>query len=108
MYDVCGIAMAAYRDPKVDKNLLTSKYSIGTRKKIENIFAIAYQHKHDCLVLSALGCGAFRNPPKHIATIFKSVIDQYAGFFKSVYFAIIDDHNTGQDFNPNGNYEPFR
>ncbi|CAF4073066.1 unnamed protein product, partial [Adineta steineri] len=33
MYDVCGIAMAAYRDPKVDKNLLTSKYSIGTRKK---------------------------------------------------------------------------
>jgi hypothetical protein len=45
-----------------NKTLLTSKYSIGTRKKIENIFDLAHQHKHDCLVLSAFGCIAFRNP----------------------------------------------
>ena len=108
MYDVCSIAMAAYRDPQMEKkDLLAPKHSIGTRKKIENIFAIAYQHKHDCLVLSALGCGAFRNPPTHVANIFKSVIEQYAGYFKSIYFSIIDDHNTGQDFNPHGNYKPF-
>ena len=108
MYDVCSIAMAAYREPDTEgKDLLAPKYSIGTRKKIENIFAIAYQHKHDCLVLSALGCGAFRNPPTHVANIFKSVIEQYAGYFKSIYFSIIDDHNTGQDFNPHGNYQPF-
>ncbi|UJR32654.1 hypothetical protein I4U23_020114 [Adineta vaga] len=107
MYDVCSIAMAAYRDPKVENSVLTGKFSIGTRKKIENIFAIAHQHKHDCLVLSAFGCGAFRNPPTHIATIFKSVIEQYAGYFKCIYFAIIDDHNAGRDFNPKGNYLPF-
>ncbi|CAF2927847.1 unnamed protein product, partial [Rotaria sp. Silwood2] len=106
--NVCAIAMAAYRDPKVENNRLTRKFSIGMRKKIENIFAIAYHHKHDCLVLSALGCGAFKNPPKHIATIFKSVAEQYAGFFKSIYFAIVDDHNTGLQFNPQGNYRPFK
>ncbi|CAF2836536.1 unnamed protein product [Rotaria sp. Silwood2] len=108
MYDVCAIAMAAYRDPKIENDLLASKYSIGTRKKIENIFAIAHHQKHDSLVLSALGCGAFRNPPKHVAAIFKSVIEQYAGYFKYIYFAIVDDHNTGQDLNPIGNFSPFR
>ncbi|CAF3316418.1 unnamed protein product, partial [Rotaria socialis] len=107
MYDVCAIAMAAYRDPKLESDLLTSQYSLGTRKKIENIFAIAYHQKHDSLVLSAFGCGALRNPPKHIATIFKSVIEQYAGYFKYIYFAIADDHNAGQDLNPTGNYRLF-
>jgi uncharacterized protein (TIGR02452 family) len=106
--NVCAIAMAAYRDPNVENNRLTRKFSVGMRKKIENIFAIAYHHKHDCLVLSALGCGAFKNPPEHIAAIFKSVAEQYAGFFKSIYFAIVDDHNTGLQFNPQGNYQPFK
>jgi uncharacterized protein (TIGR02452 family) len=108
MFNVCAIAIAAYRNPKLhDNRFLSSRYSIGMRKKIETIFAIAKHHKHDCLILSAFGCGAFRNPPKHVARIFKSVIEQYAGFFKQISFAIIDDHNTGQDLNPHGNYLPF-
>jgi hypothetical protein len=105
--NVCAIAMAAYRDPKLDGKLLASKYAVGTRKKIENVFSIAYHHKHDSLVLSAFGCGAFRNPPIHVAQIFSSVIDQYAGFFDSIVFAILDDHNAGQRLNPEGNYKPF-
>ena len=40
--------------------------------------------------------------------LFKSVAEQYAGFFKSIYFAILDDHNTGLQFNPQGNYRPFQ
>ncbi|CAF5226259.1 unnamed protein product, partial [Rotaria magnacalcarata] len=76
--------------------------------KIENIFAIAYHHKHDCLILSAFGCGAFKNPSDHIASIFKSVIYQYAGFFNTIYFAIVDDHNTGNKTNPQGNLLPFQ
>ena len=108
MRDVCAIAVAAYRKPKLDnKNFLRPEYSIGTRKKIETMFAIAKHHNHDCLILSAFGCGAFHNPPKHVATIFKSVIEQYAGFFKYICFAIVDDHNTGHGLNPNGNYQPF-
>ncbi|CAF3876655.1 unnamed protein product [Rotaria sp. Silwood1] len=105
--NVCAIAMAAYRDPKLEGNVLASKYAVGTRKKIENIFAIAYYHKHDSLVLSAFGCGAFHNPPTHITKLFSSVIDQYAGFFESIIFAIVDDHNARQRLNPEGNFKPF-
>ena len=109
LYDVCAIAMAAYRNPELNrKNMLSDKFAINTRKKIENIFAIAHHHHHDCLVLSALGCGAFNNPPEHIARLFKSVIYQYAGYFKKIYFAIIDDHNTGNLLNPKGNFLPFQ
>jgi hypothetical protein len=64
LYDVCAVAIAAYRDPSIHKNKrrLTSEFAVGTRKKIETLFAIAYKHGHDSLVLSALGCGAFKNP----------------------------------------------
>ncbi|CAF3729079.1 unnamed protein product [Rotaria sp. Silwood1] len=105
---VCSLAMAAYRDPKLEGNHLAPKYATGTRKKIENVFAIAYHHKHDSLVLSALGCGAFKNPPAHVAQLFNSVIHQYAGFFKTIVFAIVDDHNTGNHLNPEGNFKPFK
>ncbi|CAF2547621.1 unnamed protein product [Rotaria sp. Silwood2] len=106
--NVCSLAMAAYRHPPLDGDMLSAKYAVGMRKKIENIFAIAHHHEHDTLVLSALGCGAFRNPPNHVAKIFRSVIEQYAGFFRLIAFAIIDDHNTGQNFNPKGNFLPFQ
>ncbi|CAF1117327.1 unnamed protein product [Adineta steineri] len=106
--NVCSLAMAAYRDPKLDGNMLAQKYAMGTRKKIENIFAIAFHHKHDSLVLSALGCGAFKNPPSHVAELFQSVIEQYAGFFRLITFAILDDHNAGRHFNPEGNFRPFQ
>jgi uncharacterized protein (TIGR02452 family) len=63
-YDVCAVAIAAYRDPPIRKNKqrLASKFAVGTRKKIETLFVIAYKNGHDSLVLSALGCGAFKNP----------------------------------------------
>ena len=103
MSNVCALAIAAYRKPRLtDSNLLQPKYSIGTRKKVETIFAIGQHQQHDCLVLSAFGCGAFHNPPAHLAQIFKSVIEQYAGFFQKIVFAIIDDHNAAH-----GNYRPF-
>jgi uncharacterized protein (TIGR02452 family) len=109
LYHVCAIAMPAYRNPRLTgKNMLEDRPAMNTHRKIQNIFAIGYQHKHDCLVLSALGCGAFKNPPKHIALLFKSVIYQYAGYFDKIYFAIIDDHNTGNQINPHGNFVPFK
>lgn len=105
--NVCSIAMGAYRNPELKGNMFTPKFAVGTRKKIENIFAIAHHHKHDCLVLSALGCGAFKNPPDHVAKLFRSVIEQYAGFFQSIVFAIVDDQNAGRHLNPEGNYSSF-
>ncbi|CAF4647224.1 unnamed protein product [Rotaria socialis] len=111
LYDVRSIALAAYKQPELKQNdtrLLTDKNAMDTRKKIESLFVMAYHHQHDCLILSALGCGAFKNPPTHMASIFKSVIQQYAGYFKTIHFAIVDDHNTGNQHNPDGNYLPFK
>ena len=109
LYNVCAIAMAAYRQPMLTSSgMLEKKPAMNTHKKIENIFAIGHHQKHDRLVLSALGCGAFRNPPKHIALLFKSVIQQYAGYFDTIYFAIVNDHNAGKQLNPNGNVYPFQ
>ena len=102
------LALAAYRNPKLDGNMLSPKYAVGMRKKIENLFSIVYNHHHECLILSALGCGAFRNPPDHVAKLFRSVIEQYAGFFQTIIFAVTDDHHTGQKHNPSGNHKPFK
>ncbi|CAF1560009.1 unnamed protein product, partial [Adineta ricciae] len=104
---VRAIAIAAYRVPELDDNQLAPEAAVGMRKKIETIFSIAHRHGHDSLVLSAFGCGAFKNPPEHVAQLFLSVIEQYAGFFKLVVFAIIDDHNTGGQLNREGNFKPF-
>ena len=82
LYNVCSVAMAAYREPALNKrNMLENQFATNTCKKIEIIFVIGHHHKHDCLVLSALGCGAFKNPPEHVAKLFKSVINQHAGYF---------------------------
>ncbi|CAF1213086.1 unnamed protein product [Rotaria magnacalcarata] len=105
---VHALAVAAYRNPKLDGNLLSPKYAVGMRKKLENLLSIAHYYQHDCLILSALGCGAFRNPPDHVAKLFRSVIEQYAGFFQTIIFAIIDDHNSGQRHNPEGNFKSFK
>ncbi|CAM4822397.1 unnamed protein product, partial [Rotaria magnacalcarata] len=40
--------------------------------------------------------------------LFRSVIEQYAGFFQTIIFAIIDDHNSGQRHNPEGNFKSFK
>ena len=45
-------------------------------------------------MLSALGCGAYRNPPKEVAEIFASVIQQYSPRIKKVCFAVVNDHNS--------------
>ncbi|CAF1579213.1 unnamed protein product [Rotaria magnacalcarata] len=107
VYDVCAVAMAAYPNPPLKGNHLPLEYAANTRKKIENIFSIAHHQKHNCLVLSAFGCGAFKNPPEDMAALFKTVILQYAGFFHMIVFAITDGHSTNGLHNPQENFVSF-
>ena len=76
-----------------------------TRNKIRTIFRIGLMHGHDSLVLGAWGCGAFRNPPREMAQLFKEVMeeDEFKDRFRLITFAIFSDHN---DFN--GNLRSFQ
>lgn len=80
-----------------------------TKEKIRTIYRVSATHQNDSMVLSAFGCGAFCNPPKHIAELFKEVLheNEFNRVFKLVVFAIIDDHNAHREHNPQGNYLPF-
>lgn len=93
------IASAAYRHPPLKEDRLDDKDEKGTKRKIVTILNVAYEKGHSIVVLSALGCGAFRNPPHHIAEIFKQVLAEFDGCFKLVVFAIFDDHNVGKHSN---------
>ena len=77
----------------------------GVKNKMRTIFRIAVDNGQKVLVLGALGCGAFRNPPKHTAELFKDVLEEeeFGGVFKRVIFAIKEDHNS----RGSGNYRPF-
>ena len=81
-----------------------------TKEKMRTILRIAGKHNHNALVLSAFGCGAYCNPPEHIAMLFKEVFaeTEFQNRFALVIFAIISDHNSNRAHNPNGNFEPFR
>jgi hypothetical protein len=78
--------------------------------KICTVLAAARAHGANALVLSALGCGAFRNPPGHVAELFHRQLTSaaFAGAFQEVVFAIFDDHNAHHAHNPEGNVVPFR
>ena len=77
--------------------------------KIRTILRIGLAHQHDALVLGALGCGAFCNPPAHVARLFHEVLSEPEFYqkFRRITFAIIDDHNAHRPHNPEGNYRPF-
>lgn len=77
---------------------LTAAMETGTRNKIRTVLNIAMDNDVDALVLGALGCGAFRNPPRHVAELFKEILaeERYCRSFKQVVFAIKPDHNSGK------------
>lgn len=88
---------------------LSPKAVAITKNKMRTILRIGLIHGHDAIVLGAFGCGAFRNPPRHIAQLFKEVINEteFNGKYRKIVFAIIENHNSGKVFNPDGNLLPF-
>jgi len=88
---------------------LTPEYEARMKKRVLHMLGLCAARGHDAVVLSAFGCGAFRNPPRHVAQIFRDTIKEFHFHyqFRFIMFAIIDDHNARQSHNPNGNFEPF-
>ena len=78
----------------------------ATRRKIRAILRIARENGQRALVLSAFGCGAFRNPPRHMAELFRDELasPEFRAAFDRIVFSVIDDHNARGE----GNLRPFR
>lgn len=110
-YNIPVISVAALSGPRIDKKgMMYPDEADITLDKIRTIFRIGQAQFHDSLVLSALGCGAFANPPAHIAKLFHQVIeeDEFKNKFKLIDFAILDGYRTGMSHNPEGNLKPFK
>jgi len=112
-YTVSFVSVPAISNPELTERngsfYLADNLVEPTKEKIRTILRIAGKYKHDCLVLGAFGCGAFANPPNHIAELFKEVFleKEFINKFKVIIFSIIDDHNSNKRQNPNGNVLPF-
>lgn len=82
----------------------------ATKRKMRAILRACFHGGNDAIVLGAFGCGAFRNPPAHIARLFREVFEEpeFRGVFRRLTFAILDDHNAHHSHNPEGNLLPFQ
>lgn len=101
------IAVPAIKNPTLEKKdeeyRLLDKDANIIENKIKLIFETAILYGNDSLVLGALGNGAYNNPPKHTAEIFRKVIGEYKKYFKYIAFAIISDKNDKY-----GNYNIYK
>lgn len=98
------IFTAAYSDPPTNSNgVMTYEYTQKTRMKIIAMLDQCIKQGDRNLILSAIGCGAFRNPPKQIAQLFKILLesDKYKYQFDTIVFAIYDSGRAK-------NYEIFK
>lgn len=76
---------------------LTPDDIVRLKNKIRVIIQTAAKFGHQTVILGALGCGAWRNPIKHVAEIFHELLlGELAGCIPRYYFAILttDDRNS--------------
>ena len=76
------------------RELLTSR--------VRRIFEIAAANKAEVLILGAFGCGAFCNPPKAVAEVFRDVMKDFLDYFETVEYAV---YHRPQE---SANYEEFK
>ena len=110
-YNIPVISVAALSRPRIGADgMMFPEETEITLEKMRTIFRIGMANFHDSLVLSAMGCGAFANPPAHIAKLFHQVIeeDEFKNAFRLIDFAILDGYRTGLSHNPEGNLLPFQ
>jgi uncharacterized protein (TIGR02452 family) len=60
------------------------------RVKLRLIFQGASANGNDSLVLGAMGCGAWRNPPAHVARIMREEVERARGAFARIVVACLE------------------
>lgn len=90
------ISVAGIRHPAVST---TGRYRWDedreiTKNKIRCVLRVAAQQGHSKLVLGALGCGVFGNPPTEVANCFLDVFKEeefQGGWWEDIVFAVLDN-----------------
>lgn len=105
---VSVLSVAAIRNPGVEE-VRTASGEVAyeferpgdralTKEKMRLCLRMAASRGHSLLVLGALGCGAFRNPPEEIAMCWLEVLDESefsGGWWREIWFAVYDRKNEG-------------
>ncbi|KAI1748483.1 hypothetical protein F4782DRAFT_353885 [Xylaria castorea] len=105
---VSVISVAAIRRPTIHKIFENGQYHQSifkypadrdlTKNKMRLVLRLAAGQKHELLVLGAMGCGAFRNPPEEIAQCWSEVLGEVefrGGWWREIWFAVLDTRNEG-------------
>ena len=93
--EVSFVSVAAYSNPPVNRwGMMPRSIYNQTKDKIRMIYKLGMHQRNDCLILGALGCGAFHNPPYKIAQMFCEVTEEYAGHFKKIVFPVMCGPNN--------------
>lgn len=96
-FECATVSIAAIsRPPLTPDGRLPAGLADVTKGKIRSMLRVGLLHGHDAIVLGAWGCGAFRNPPEHMAQLFHDVLREreFAGKYRVVRFAVKGDHNS--------------
>ena len=99
------IAVAGMNSPRLvienGEERIAPELVEGVKNKIRTIFRIACDQGQKNLVLGAIGCGAFHNPPKHVAELFRDVLCEHEFFdaFQKICFAVKTSHTSKGDTN---------
>jgi len=107
-FKVNVVSCAAVRRPTLtdQREYLSPSERLRMQTKIRLIVAAMGKLECTAAVLSAFGCGAFRNPPEVVAQMFSEALAE--SHVQEVVFCIFDDHNSKLPHNPAGNLYPFR
>jgi uncharacterized protein (TIGR02452 family) len=89
-----GFAIAGIRNPLLIHGRLNEHDYNLTKQKIETIFIFAIHNKNTNIVLGALGCGVFRNPPEDIVEIYNYCLEKYNGYFENIVFSVLGTNNN--------------
>ncbi len=87
------ISTASIQNPDLKAGTLANEADADLIfKRINVMFRAAIKHGVTDLILSALGCGAFRNPPRDVVQLFANAVYRYRSHFRTVVFSILGDN----------------
>lgn len=76
--------------------------------RMRTLLYVIRQSNCHAAVLSAWGAGASRIDPRRVARLFKEALDSSHGLWHvEFYFCIVEDENSFQSHNSDGNFNPF-